>query len=91
MHVLAGMLMIGLLCNLLIRPVDSKHHMSEEQIARERMLAREVDAASGPRAHEAASTGASRSIVLAAAWIAIAIPLGWGVWITLSKSLALFR
>ncbi|MGH8285009.1 MAG: MFS transporter small subunit [Steroidobacteraceae bacterium] len=25
------------------------------------------------------------------AWVAIAIPLGWGVWITLSKSLALFR
>jgi hypothetical protein len=29
--------------------------------------------------------------MLWAAWIAISIPLAWGVWVTLSKSLALFR
>ena len=36
MYVLAGMLLVGFLCNLLIRPVDAKHHMTEEQIAKER-------------------------------------------------------
>jgi hypothetical protein len=28
---------------------------------------------------------------VAAAWTAIAIPLAWGVWITVTQSLALFR
>src|SRR6185503_12302761 len=39
MYVLAGMLLLGLLCNLLMRPVDPKHHMTEEQIAKERAAA----------------------------------------------------
>ena len=38
MYVLASMLLLGLLCNLLIRPVNSKHHMTEEQIAKERSV-----------------------------------------------------
>src|ERR1041384_124124 len=35
MYVLAGMLLLGLLCNLLIRPVDSRSHMTNERRAEE--------------------------------------------------------
>jgi hypothetical protein len=88
MYVLAAMLLGGLLCNLLIRPVREHHHMTGEQLAAERAKAHEqsADTRTTPMTAAARSTG-----LLLAAWTAIAIPLGWGVWITLSKSLALFR
>jgi hypothetical protein len=34
---------------------------------------------------------AKPTLLLLVAWTAIALPLGWGVWITVSNSLALFR
>jgi MFS family permease len=88
MYVLAAMLFGGLLCNLLIRPVREHHYMTGEQLAAERARAHE-QAVAGQSA--AVSTSSSRPAILIAAWIAIAIPLIWGVWITVTKSLALFR
>ena len=41
LHILAGMLFLGLICNLLIRPVADKHHMTEEELSRERALQHE--------------------------------------------------
>jgi MFS family permease len=89
MHVLAGLLLFGLLCNLLIRPVNPRHHMSEEELAKERASAHELNA---HRDIRSGIDGApKRPAVLIAAWTAVAIPLAWGVWVTLSKSLALLR
>jgi MFS family permease len=90
MHVLAGMLILGLICNALIRPVDPRHHMTEEHIARESVLSYATPA-SFAYANEQSASRLSQRGLLAVAWFAIAIPLVWGVWITLSKSLALFR
>jgi MFS family permease len=33
MYILAGLLVVGLLCNTLVRPVDAKHFMSDAEIA----------------------------------------------------------
>jgi MFS family permease len=92
MYVLAGMLLLGLLCNLLMRPVNPKHHMTQEQMAEE-------DAAS--RSHpptSAAATASGRAVattnyrmLLVLVWSGVAIALAWGVWITLSKALVFFR
>ena len=30
MYLMAGLLVVGFFCNLFIRPVDSRHHMTEE-------------------------------------------------------------
>ncbi len=90
MYVLAAMLLLGLLCNLLVRPVAEKHFMSEEQLALERAKGRErrVFATAATHARSMMSANPALAVI---PWIAIAIPLGWGMWITLSKSLALFR
>ena len=91
MYVLAAMLLAGLFCNLLVRPVDARHYMSDEQLAAERIKAHEH--AARPQSADARDVvpASGPSVLLGIAWIAIAIPLAWGVWITLSKSLALFR
>lgn len=88
MYVLAAMLLGGLLCNLLIRPVRDHHHMSGEQLAAERGKTHEQAAAGRS---DFVQVAASSPTLLIAAWTAIALPLAWGVWITVSKSLALFR
>jgi MFS family permease len=33
MYVLAGLLVVGLICNLLVRPVDEKYYMTDEEVA----------------------------------------------------------
>jgi MFS family permease len=38
MYLLAGLLVVGFLCNSAIRPVDERHYMSEDELARERGL-----------------------------------------------------
>lgn len=92
MYVLAAMLLGGLICNLLVRPVKEHHYMSQEQLAAERARAHEQAAAEQVTAVPAGSTVvASSPALLIAAWTAVAIPLAWGIWITLTKSLALFR
>jgi MFS family permease len=88
MYILAAMLLGGLVCNALIRPVNERHFMTAAQLATERARAHELT--SGAAATTAPAVD-RRPAVLFTAWAAIAIPLGWGLWITVSKSLALFR
>jgi hypothetical protein len=92
MYVLAGMLLVGLLCNLMIRPIDAKHHMTKEQIEKERAISHEQassSATAGPL--QRARVMVNYRGLLVVAWTAIAIPLAWAVWITLSKALVFFR
>ncbi|HAZ60600.1 MAG TPA: MFS transporter [Gammaproteobacteria bacterium] len=93
MYLLAGLLVLGLLCNLAVRPVA------------ERFLTPVVPPAA--LAHTGAATGGAREdpgdphphwrpapetwprVYLA--WIAVCLPLAWGVGSTLVKSSVLFR
>ena len=34
MYILCGMLVVGLICNYLVKPVDPKWYMSEEEVAK---------------------------------------------------------
>jgi len=82
MYILVGMLVVGLIANLMIRPVADKYFMSEEELAQEKKLAHERAAAAevGSGRGNAAATS-SATVVLA--WLAVGIPLAWGVYKTL--------
>src|SRR5262249_39977386 len=86
MYVLAGMLLLGLLCNLLIRPVNPQHHMTQEQLAQERAAA-PANPSGSSAAGDPAPAASNHGVLLAVVWAAVAIPLAWGVWTTLSKAL----
>ena len=45
MYVLAALLLVGLICNALVRPVAQKFHMTEAELEAERRLAHELAAA----------------------------------------------
>ena len=89
MYILAALLVGGFICNLLVRPVKDDKFMSDEELAQERALAHEIS----QREVLAAGTasGATPGWLVATAWIAVAIPMGWGIGTTLVKALALFR
>ncbi len=90
-YVLAGLLVVGLLANLLVRPVDGRYFMSDEELAQEKQLAKERSLASEKEADHEASDEASESSVVLFAWLAVGIPLAYGIWVTLQKSAVLFK
>jgi MFS family permease len=90
MYILAGLLLLGFLCNWLITPVASRHHMTEEELAAETRIANDSRPHLVQDVKEIARE-ATHSGWVALAWLAVAIPLGWGVWMTLQKAVLLFR
>jgi len=88
MYILAGILVIGLLCNILVRPVADKYFMTPEQEAK-------LDAAGAQQAAAMTAAGAgdgapSPAWAVAAAWLAVGIPIAIGVWVTLKQAAKLF-
>ena len=82
MFILVGMLVVGLIANLMIKPVDAKHFMTAEELAHEKKLAHEkASAAEVGAGHGAASQ--SNALWVALAWTAVGIPLVWGIYRTL--------
>jgi MFS family permease len=90
MYILVGMLVVGFVCNLLVRPVADKWFMTEAELAEEKRLAHERAAASevGRGRGDGAPTPA---IVVVLAWAAVGIPLAWGVWRTLASAAKFFH
>ncbi len=81
MFILVGMLVIGLICNLLVRPVAGKYFMTDAELAEEKRLAHDRAAA----ANVGDGTGSFRQSPVALvvlAWLAVGIPLAWGVYKT---------
>jgi MFS family permease len=89
MYILAAMLLGGLICNLLVRPVADKFYMTDAQLAEERKRAHEAAAAATTNGGGHDFSGSHRGLVVAA-WIAVGIPLAWGIWITVTKAAKLF-
>ena len=86
MYVLAGMLVLGFICNLGVRALHERWYMSEEAVASDAVKPAVPVAAGG--SYGIGTGGFDGKAALA--WLAVGIPLLWGVWITLSKALVLF-
>jgi MFS family permease len=94
MYWLAALLVIGFICNLLIRPIADKHFMTDAELAEEKRLAHEkamAAEAANVAAGGSASAGASSPLVVALAWVAVGIPLVWGILDTLTKAKVFFK
>ena len=88
LYILAGLLVLGFICNALVRPVAPKYFMTEAELAAERAHGEK----SAPAASELEwSADPSSKPVAVVAWLVVGIPLAWGVWITLQKTVVLFQ
>jgi MFS family permease len=89
MYILCAMLIAGLICNFLVKPVNPKWYMSQEEVAK-------LQAASAKSATEvpSGSFGIGKGGLdwrAAIFWAFVGIPLGWGVWVTLQSTAKLFQ
>lgn len=87
-YTLIGLLVVGFIANLLVRPVNPKWHMSEADLAAERA-----------RLHEEAGEVTSGSFGIGKGrldakaipfWLLVGVPLAWGIWITIQKAITMF-
>jgi MFS family permease len=86
MYIMAGLLVVGLLCNALVKPVNARFHMKPDDDAR---------AISG-QSQAAAVTGATAPTPTAPlsvflAWALVGVPLLWGVYETVLNAMKLFK
>ena len=86
LYIMAGLLLVGLVCNFFVKPVDPKYLMTDEEVSRERALLREDRVAAD--ADKAARGGFGIGAVLA--WLAVGVPFFIGLVIALQKAAGLF-
>ncbi len=83
MYILAGMLVVGLVANLLIKPLNTKWFMSADELAEEKRLAHErFVATTADGAPVASSSGLVLGLI---GWVAVLVPLLWGLQKTLAN------
>ena len=87
MYILAGMLAVGLLCNLMVRPVASRWFMSAAEVT---AIQAQAAGGGGPSGSFGIGTGGFDAKA-ALAWACVGIPLAWGVWTTLAKAFDIFK
>jgi hypothetical protein len=62
MYVLAALLVLGFICNLLVRPVADKYFMTEAELADEKRSAHERDVAASAGSRAAAANGSDTMV-----------------------------
>jgi MFS family permease len=89
MYILCGMLIIGLICNFLVKPVNPKWYMSEDEVLK--LQAAGAKSAAGAPSGSFGIGKGGLDWKAAVFWAFVGIPLAWGVWITLKSAAALFQ
>jgi hypothetical protein len=87
LYLLGGLLIIGLICNALVRPVDSKFYLRDDS----GKGAPAIPASTTPAENISTGTVDTPSLMkLIFVWLAILGPLAWGIYMTLKAVMALF-
>lgn len=89
LYILAGLLVLGFICNMLVRPVADKYFMTEAELKAEQAIGHDAGADHTTSLEWKADASTKPLAILA--WLAVGIPLAWGVWITLQKTAVLFH
>lgn len=88
MYILAGMLALGLVANLFVRPLADKWFMSDAEVAA--LQAKTKVAEAGTSGSFGIGHG-GLDAKAAIAWAAVGIPILWGVWVTIKQAIILFQ
>jgi MFS family permease len=88
MYVLAGMLVLGFLANYGIKPLADHWYMKEAEVAA--LLSKAEAGGAGPGGTFGIDRGGFDAKAVLA-WLAVGIPIAWGVYITLNTAMVLFR
>ena len=87
--VLAGLMVVGFIANMLVKPVADKYFMSDAELAQVRKMGHEKSLENTKSAADS-SDSAQYPILVKLAWLAVLIPIGYGIWMTVQKAWVLF-
>jgi len=90
-YILCALLLVGVVLNWMVRPVDESKYMTEAQLEAERRIGHQRAAAGGGVLAGANGGTAVSPAVIVVSWLLVGIPLAWGVMSTLGKAAALFK
>jgi MFS family permease len=88
MYILCSMLIAGLICNYLIKPVDPKWNMSPDEVARLQAASAQNEASIQHGSFGIGKGGFDARAALF--WAFVGIPLAWGVYKTLESVVKIF-
>ena len=91
---LAGLLVIGFIANLLVKPVADKYYMTDAELEAEHKLAHDQSMAVSSGSSTAptmVATKAQHPVLTVLAWAMVLIPISYGVWSTIQKTWVLFN
>ncbi|MEN6522741.1 MAG: OFA family MFS transporter [Anaerolineaceae bacterium] len=93
MYILSGLLVIGFICNVFIKPVARKYFMTDEELAQERSLAHDKNSgiATTSTEEKAVTVKGNSKVIVYLAWLAVGIPMIYGFWNTIQKAVQLFQ
>jgi len=87
--ILTALLVVGFICNLLIKPVDERYYMTDAELAQEQTVVNDK-ASSTANVQQAVERKESSQLLLIIAWVLVIVPIGFGIWSTIQKAWALF-
>lgn len=87
MYILAGMLVIGLICNALVRPLAPHWFMKPEEVAA--LQAKGATATTSYGSYGIGKGGLDAKTALF--WLFVGVPLAWGVWLTVLSAIKIFQ
>jgi MFS family permease len=88
MYILCAMLIGGLICNYLIKPVDPKWHMSADEVSK--LQSASAKSASAVQKGSFGIGTGGLDVKAALFWAFVGIPLAWGVYKTLESAAKIF-
>jgi hypothetical protein len=89
MYILCGMLILGLIANYLVKPVDPKWYMSADDVAK--LQAANAKSAAAIQSGSFGIGTGGLDVKAALFWAFVGVPLAWGVWITLKNAVVIFH
>lgn len=88
--VLAGLLVVGFIANWLVKPVADQFFMSDSELAEERKPSSNNPSHSKQAQLAQPAQTPQSMLLMQLAWLAVLVPIGYGVWKTLEKAWGLF-
>lgn len=92
---LAGLLVVGFVANLLVKPVADKYYMTDAELAMEHKIAHDQSLAVNTGRSAGGTVAATKSnshlVLTVFAWAFVIIPISYGIWSTIQKTWVLFN
>jgi MFS family permease len=87
--VLAGLMVVGFVANMLVKPVADKYFMTDAELAEVHRISHEKSLENGANT-VTSSDSAQHPLLVKLARAAVLIPISYGVWMTVQKAWVLF-